>query len=92
MGVWRYTYDQHQFELAIIIGYSTHNERIEHLWQDIYRYVAVLYADLFRGLEADGRLDPLNEVDFFCLHTIYLPRINETLDFFVESWNNHPLY
>ena len=91
VDVWRYMYDQHQSELAIIVGSSTHNVRIERLWRDVYRCVAVLYADLFRELEADGKLDPLNEVDLYCLHTVYLPRINETIHFFVESWNNHPL-
>ena len=33
----------------------------------------------------------LNEVDMFCLHTVFLPRISNTLDSFVVCWNNHPL-
>ena len=70
---------------------SIHNERIERLWRDVHRCIVVLYADLFRRMETDGKLDALNEVDLFCLHIVYLPRINETLDSFVECWNNHPV-
>ena len=42
-------------------------------------------------MEEDGILDCLNEVDIFCLHTVFLPRINAALDSFVECWNNHPM-
>ena len=42
-------------------------------------------------METDGKLDTLNEVDLFFLHIVYLPRINESLDSFVECWNNHPV-
>lgn len=42
-------------------------------------------------MESDGRLSCLNEVDLFCLHTVFLLRNNSALDSFVESWNNHPL-
>lgn len=91
MHVWHYMYDQHQSESGIIVGSSTHNERIERLWRDVHRCVAVIYADLFRRMEDDGNLDTLNEIDLFCLHVVYLQRINETLDSFVECWNNHPI-
>ena len=42
-------------------------------------------------LEDAGQLNPLNEVDMYCLHFVFLPRINDTLQAFVESWNNHSL-
>lgn len=42
-------------------------------------------------MESDGALNCLNEVDLFCLHTVFLPRINSALHSFVESWNNHPV-
>ena len=48
------------------------------------------YQD-FKHLEENEKLDPLNEVDIYCLHRAYLPRINAALDAFVESWNNHPI-
>ena len=89
--VWRYMLEQHQSESAVLVGSSTHDERIERMWRDVYRCVGVLYADLFREMEADGRLSCLNEVDLFCLHSVFLPRINDSLKSFVECWNNHPL-
>ena len=39
----------------------------------------------------DGSLGCLNEVDMFCLNCALLPRINQALEGFVESWNNHPV-
>jgi len=89
--VWRYMVQQHSSSSAVVTGASTHNERIERLWRDVYRCVVVLFHDLFRAMEDDGHLDCLNEVDLFCLHYAFLPRINQALDSFVESWNNHPL-
>ena len=69
--------------------FFTHNECIECLWQDVYR--CVLYQDCFRKLEEEGCLDSLNETDLYCLHFIFIPKINTTLENFVESWNNHSL-
>ena len=90
VDVWRYMIEQHSSNEAVITGSSTHNERIERLWRDVYRCVGVLFADTFRELE-ETNLDPLNEVDMFCLHYVYLPRINAVLEEFIESWNNHSL-
>ena len=53
--------------------------------------MGVVFADTFRALEAGDHLDCLNEVDLYCLHFVFLPRINSVLTQFVESWNNHPL-
>lgn len=89
--VWRYMIEQKHSESAVVVGSSTHNQRIERLWRDTHRCVCVLYADLFREMEADNRLSSLNEVDLFCLHSVFLPRINKDLKEFVECWNNHPL-
>ena len=91
VDMWRYMVEQHASMSAVITGSSTHNERIERLWRDVYRCVGVLYHDCFRKLEEEGCLDPLNETDLYCLHFIFIPRINITLENFVESWNNHSL-
>ena len=42
-------------------------------------------------LEDQGKLDPLNEVDLYCLHYVFKPRVNSALQAFVESWNNHTI-
>ena len=76
---------------AVVVGASTHNQRIERFWRDVHRCVSSVYGDLFRIMEDDEKLNCLNEVDLFCLHTVFLPRINDHLDSFVECWNNHAL-
>lgn len=63
--VWQYMLEQHNSESAVLVGSSTHNERIERLWRDVHRCVAVLFAHLFREMEAEGILSCLNEIDLF---------------------------
>ena len=36
-------------------------------------------------------LDIDNEIHIYCLHYVFLPRINRSLHQFVAMWNNHPL-
>ena len=50
-----------------------------------------MFIDTFNSLEAEGALDPLNEVDMFCLHFVYIPRVNKCLADFQGSWNCHSL-
>ena len=91
VDVWRYMMSRHGNDQCVIVGSSTHNERIERLWRDVHRSVLVSFGDIFRVLEEEEKLDSLNEVDIFCLHTIFLPRINASLAQFTASWNNHAL-
>ncbi len=74
---------------SIITGSSTHNQRIERLWRDVHGAVTKLYYELFYHLEECGLLDPLNDMHLFCLHYVYLPRINRALGIFKRAWNNH---
>ncbi len=46
------------------------------MWRDVHRCVASVYSDAFRSLETDGLVDPLNEVDLFCIRFICVPRID----------------
>ena len=34
-------------------------------------------------------MDANNEQDLFCLHYVFLPRINNSLNLFHSAWNNH---
>lgn len=91
VDVWRFMYQFHGDSSAIITGSSTHNERIERLWRDVYRCVISNYYELFYLLEEQHDLNSLNETDLYCLHFVYLPRINKHLQDFCESWNHHSL-
>ena len=46
---------------------------------------------MFYFLEEQNQLDPNNEVDLFCFHYVYLPRINFALRKFKDAWNKHKL-
>ena len=91
VDIWRHMIEAHSTETAVITGSSVHNERIERLWRDVFRCVVSSFYQIFYELETEQLLDPLNEVDLFCLHQVYLPRINVVLAEFAESWNNHSL-
>ena len=63
----------------VIVGSSVHNVRIERLWRDMFRCVLSVFYQLFFFFEETERLDPLSELDLFCLHFVYIPRINKAL-------------
>ena len=74
---------------SVITGSSVHNQRIEHLWRDVFRAVGFPFYKLFYGLEAMQLLDPLNCHHLYALLFTYLPRINASLQAFKEGWNHH---
>ena len=88
--VWKYMIAAHNIDFSTIItGSSVHNERIERLWRDVNRCVCQQFSFTFKILEDNNRLDPLNEVDIYCLHYLFTPIINKCLLEFKESWNYH---
>lgn len=42
-------------------------------------------------MEDNKLLDPLDEIHLFCLHFVFLPRINASLSEFKQQWNYHGL-
>ena len=91
VSVWRHMLSIYNDPSCVLTGKSTHNERIERMWRDITRCVSTHFIETFNSLETENKLDPLNEVDNFCLHFVYLPRINKQLADFQGSWNSHSL-
>ena len=89
--VWKYMLSVYNDPSCVLTGRSTHNERIERLWRDVSRCVSSGFKDTFSALEAEGVLNPMNEIDIFCLHFVFLPRLNKSLADFQGGWNCHPL-
>lgn len=74
---------------SVLAGSSVHNQRIERFWKDIHRCVTSVYYRLFYFLEYNELLNSINSIHVFALHYIYLLRINQALQQFLEAWNNH---
>ncbi|WP_215897481.1 hypothetical protein, partial [Acinetobacter baumannii] len=74
---------------SMITGKSTHNQRIERLWRDVWDGVLALYYEIFNFMEEKGILDSLSTIDITALHFVFLPLINEKLDAWKSAWAKH---
>ena len=74
---------------SIITGPSTHNQRIERLWRDVFQGVLSFFYHLFYFLEDENLLDPLNINRIAALHYTYLHEINNKLQIWQRAWANH---
>lgn len=76
---------------SYLAGTSTHNQRIERLWRDVFRCVAHIFYYTFQVMEESGLLNMENPTHKYALHFTFLPRINRALASFTTAWNNHPI-
>ena len=76
---------------SVLVGSLVHNQRIEHMWKDLYEAVTQVYYRLFYHMERMGLLNPLSDEHLFALHYVYLPRINAAITMFVNGWNTHSI-
>lgn len=61
------------YNILYCIGKSTHNQRIERLWRDVFQGCLSLFYHIFNNLEMNSLLDPDNNVHMWSLHMfIYL--------------------
>ena len=63
----------------------------QKLWRDVYKGVLDFYHRLFSHLESVHMLDPDNSLNLFCLHAVYLPRINLHLRAWQEARDKHSM-
>lgn len=76
---------------GILTGKSTHNQRIERLWRDVYDGVLIHYYLLFSFMEDESILDVLSPLHLFALHYVYKDKINEKLNIWRKAWASHRL-
>ena len=74
---------------SMITGPSTHNQRIERLWRDVFDGVLAFYYELFTFMEDNELLDPFNEIDIAALHYIFISLIKNKLDAWRHAWSKH---
>ena len=76
---------------SFITGRSVHNQRIERLWRDVFSSCTGHLYHMFHSMEDEGLLDPVDEVDLFSLHLVFVPRINQQLQSFKAAYCRHKL-
>ena len=70
----------------MITGPSTHNQRIKHLWKDVFDGVIGLCYELFSFMEESAILQPFKEVDIAALHYTFTPMINAMANEKQDAW------
>ena len=74
---------------SLIAGKSTHNQRIERLWRDVYEGVLSYFYQLFYFMEEEGILDSLDESNLAALYYVFVPLVNAKLDIWQSAWAHH---
>lgn len=78
-------------ENSVLTRRSVYNQRTERFNWDLNRNCCDVFAPIVYEQESMEALDVDNETDKFCLHFVYIPRINHSLDAFKPAFNNHSI-
>ena len=76
---------------SAITGRSTHNQRIERFWRDLFAGCISFFYYLFYSLEDIGLLDINCPIDLYTLHFVFTPLIQRHLDMFSQGWAHHSM-
>lgn len=53
--------------------------------------VTSVFYHTFHMMEEERLIDLSDTIHLFCLHYVFLPRLQSSLDVFRQGWDNHPL-
>lgn len=70
-----------------ITGPSTHNQRIERFWRDIFEGVLSFVTTCFIIWRTSEFFNPLNMEYLAALHCVYMDEINRGLNFLTTAWS-----
>ncbi|PPQ75955.1 hypothetical protein CVT26_005783 [Gymnopilus dilepis] len=80
-----------QLHRPYLRGRSIHNIRIERLWRDVRKDSLEFFRRIFLFLEDNGLLDMEEPLHRIALFLVYQPRIQQSLNETVQSWNLHKI-
>jgi hypothetical protein len=64
---------------------------MERAWRDVRKDTLQVYREIFLHLEELGLLDMESPIDRVCLFIVFQPRIQNSLDETLTSWNLHKI-
>lgn len=92
LGIWTAMYEAYgDGNNPVFTGKSVHNQRAERNNRDLNNCITSPFKQVFEELEEEGLLNVDNDTDMFCLHYIFLPRINRALANHRSAHNHHKI-